>query len=90
MNMTKDEFLSVCGRLRSQLEVEKAAEVLMDTSQLWIAAIELLGGYLGENGAEWVDRWIFDTECGLYPDPLLDNSSTDEEFWEFLERQYCG
>ena len=88
MDICKKEFLEVCGRFRAQQEIERNIEGGLETSELWIAAIQLLGSRIGDGAVEWIDRWLFDTECGLYPDPMLDDAATDGELWEFLKRKY--
>lgn len=84
MKVSKEEFLSAAGRLRAQYEIERCTENGMDTSNIWIAVIGLLGGSLGRGGVDYLNRWIYDTEFGRYPDPLLGNASDNEEFWNFL------
>lgn len=85
MNIDRETFLSVAGRLKAQYQRDKAATTVYDDSDVWIAAIQLLAEAVGDEDAAYINHWIYDSEFGTYPDEELP-ARTDEEFWDFLRQ----
>ena len=86
MNIGKDDFINVARRMRIQFERDRTAQGCVPDADIWIAAIRLLSLAIGESDDRLVNRWIYENECGRYPDEEIP-ARTAEELWELLEKR---